>query len=291
MLAYAKSNFSKIDLAGLPLDETLSLIRRQSLDEFGELLLHLPSNELPHLTELFPEMETDAIQKQWTGSSGMTLLRQSINFMNFVSTQFCLNNGRAFKSAKTLDFGCGWGRLLRLLPYFNDPEYCFGCDAWDVSLSHAKRCGVDKIASLQKSDPTPARLPYEDNSFDLVYAFSIFTHLSERSAKACMKAIHQATKSDGIAIITIRPVEFWSNHKNTLQKADIDQLISKHEEGFSFHPHGGITIDKNGSPVDYGDTSIHVDAIEKIFPGWKVLSAGTTLADMEQVFVTLRPLK
>jgi 2-polyprenyl-3-methyl-5-hydroxy-6-metoxy-1,4-benzoquinol methylase len=285
MLNHAVQQIRLVDLSRKPTRETLQLLRMLTLDEFGELLLALPCNELPHLSEVLPGMAPDAVQKEWTGLSGVALLRQGVSFMNFVAASFAEFRGRSLRSVNVLDFGCGWGRLLRLLAFYNDPEFNFGCDAWKMSLERARANHVERIAAgLAQSDPCPETLPYAPATFDLVYAFSVFTHLSEGAAVACMRAIRKAIKPDGLAVITLRPAEFWDFNLK-LPMAARRALRAAHEQhSIAFH----AGADDSGRS-DYGDTSIPLSIFAAKFPGWSILRAGVAMADGYQMLVVLRP--
>ena len=88
-----------------------------------------------------------------------------------------------------LDFGCGWGRLTRMLARDVAPGNLFGCDPAQGILDV---CRADRVpAELARSDFLPQRVPF-DGPFDLAFAFSVFTHLSERAAEASLDALHAA---------------------------------------------------------------------------------------------------
>ncbi|MCA1459015.1 hypothetical protein I6F35_39000 [Bradyrhizobium sp. BRP22] len=70
-------------------------LRRLSIDQFGQILVALPSDNWPNLTKLLPGMTPDSAQKEWTGSSGDSLLRQSNNFMNFLAAPFAGVTGQS----------------------------------------------------------------------------------------------------------------------------------------------------------------------------------------------------
>ena len=267
------------------------MLRTLTLDEFGELLLTLPNEEFPHLSSILPSATPDEVQVEWTGSCGVTLLRQSVSFLNFVAAAYTEFSGRPLRNVNVLDFGCGWGRLLRLLAFYNNPEFNFGCDAWPVSLDHARQSHVDRVtAGLALSEATPQNLPYPPATFDLVYAFSIFTHLSEATAVACMNAIRKAIKPDGLAIITVRPIEFWDYNPGLPEEVGKSMKMLHAFDEIAFYPSGGKSHDANGRPVAYGDTSIPLSIIERKFPGWSVVRAGVTMVDIYQIFVLLRPV-
>ena len=97
-----------------------------------------------------------------------------------------------------LDFGCGWGRLTRLL-------------ARDVAAGAAVRLRSRRRrsstsaarpacpATLARSEFLPERLPF-DEPFDLAFAFSVFTHLSEPAHERCLRALHAALRPGGVLV-------------------------------------------------------------------------------------------
>ena len=78
-----------------------------------------------------------------------------------------------FKSI--LDFGCGWGRLLRIFVEFNGEEKVLGCDVnpyYVMSLNkHFRKSSIFQI---------PVKPPYywPISKYDFIIAFSVFTHLT-----------------------------------------------------------------------------------------------------------------
>src|SRR5262249_17727916 len=84
-----------------------------------------------------------------------------------------------------LDFGCGAGRAIRhLLPLA--PE----CELWgsdiDPRCIEWDRRNLGPDASFVVNDELPP-LPFEDGMFDLVYAFSFFTHISDSWARGLVE--------------------------------------------------------------------------------------------------------
>jgi SAM-dependent methyltransferase len=98
-----------------------------------------------------------------------------------------------------LDFGCGSGRIIRQWKFLETPAL-FGCDynaeavAWcAANLSHAR---------FTVNGPMPP-LPYETASFDLVYAFSVFTHFTEPMQFAWIQEMARVIRPDGHLIISV----------------------------------------------------------------------------------------
>jgi hypothetical protein len=281
MIQESLDKIGDVDRLGLPLGASLSLLRQMTLDEFGELLLTIPNPSFPHLSEILPTGTPDEVQQIWTGSSGVTLLKQSISFLNFASVNYQHFSGRVLAGARILDFGCGWGRLMRLMAYFADPDRLYGCDAWESSLGHIRNAKVP--GSIAKSRVDTDELPFSGVNFDLIYSFSVFTHLPPELIKRYLAAFRKSIASDGLVIITIRPAEFWV-YIGEQRGQDYSQLQRDHAlHGFAYLP----SDEKNTS---YGDTSISRNYLESMFPLWKIVRMGVTMIDFQQIFVCLRPV-
>lgn len=61
--------------------EVIAELRKLGLSDFGLFLNSLPNKEFPMVSRLLPKMPKADIQISWTGSSGTTLLQQSIDFV------------------------------------------------------------------------------------------------------------------------------------------------------------------------------------------------------------------
>ncbi len=102
-------------LSGAPVDDVLKELRALDLDGFGEVFLRMPDPALPALSRILPKMADVEIQTSWTGNSGKALLQQSVAFVKSMQAHWRLIKRREMKDIKVLDFGCGYGRLSRLM--------------------------------------------------------------------------------------------------------------------------------------------------------------------------------
>jgi SAM-dependent methyltransferase len=101
---------------------------------------------------------------------------------------------------RVLDFGCGVGRIL--LPAIeSDPtaEY-WGCDVHAPSIEWLRGQVSPTTNVLCSAEWPPLSIP--DEHFDLIYAFSVFTHLDE-SWSAWLVDLHRLLKPDGFLVITV----------------------------------------------------------------------------------------
>jgi SAM-dependent methyltransferase len=105
----------------------------------------------------------------------------------------------SWEGRRVLDFGCGAGRILR---HFLDEaargEF-YGCDIDGPSIEWLDRQLSPPLRVFKSEDAPP--LPLEAAHFDLVYATSVFTHISDLWA-AWLLELHRILKPDGLLIAT-----------------------------------------------------------------------------------------
>jgi 2-polyprenyl-3-methyl-5-hydroxy-6-metoxy-1,4-benzoquinol methylase len=285
MWSMFEDELKKIDtqLGKIQKPDIPDLFRHIPFDNFGELLFDAPA-QYPNVKALLPSMVPEEDQKMWTGWSGKILLDQSLVFVKTMITGYSAITGKKIGDASVLDFGCGWGRLLRLFSKYVPVDNLYGVDPMEKSIQLCKKHGVK--GNLAVSDWVPASLPF-DKKFDLIFAFSVFTHLSENTTRVVLSTLRNYISDNGVLLITVRPAEFWNNL--TRDTALASKMIKLHNEvGYSFIPH------KNTKPINgditYGNTSMTLAYIEKNFPQWKIVSIECNELTKYQVLVFLTPV-
>lgn len=261
-------------------NEVPRLFRDIPLDAFGCLLLDVPQ-EFPNLRAFFPSMVPDDVQANWTGDHGITLLHLSLAFVKTLVLGYEAISGRAIEDATVLDYGCGWGRLIRLLYRYVAHEQLYAVDPWDTSIELCREHGVK--AHLALSEYVPRSLPFA-RRFDLIYAFSVFTHLSEKTTHVVLSTLRDHIADTGVLVLTIRPKEYWHLHSPGAVAA---AMIEAHDQtGFAFIPHDRLPIDGD---ITYGDTSISLGYFGAHFPRWKLARVDYNLIDGYQVILFFQP--
>jgi SAM-dependent methyltransferase len=100
---------------------------------------------------------------------------------------------------KVLDFGCGTGRSLA---HFEDEarnaEF-WGCDIDEESITWANEHLNPPFQFVQNGEIPPVPLPAGD--FDLIYGFSVFTHLLDSWSEWLLE-IHRLLKVGGYGVFT-----------------------------------------------------------------------------------------
>jgi ubiquinone/menaquinone biosynthesis C-methylase UbiE len=106
----------------------------------------------------------------------------------------------SWEGRRVLDFGCGCGRLLRqFLDEARLAEF-HGSDTDAEMISWVRKHLCPPIADVRVNGERPP-LDYPDDHFDLVTAFSVFTHIADGWSD-WMLEIHRVLKPSGLLIAT-----------------------------------------------------------------------------------------
>ena len=101
------------------------------------------------------------------------------------------------ESASILDFGCGCGRVLR---YWRDhPGPVAGSDRDDDAVAWCRRNLA--FARIERNALEPP-LSFADGAFDLVYALSVFTHLTADLQLAWRDELRRVLRPGGFLLVT-----------------------------------------------------------------------------------------
>jgi ubiquinone/menaquinone biosynthesis C-methylase UbiE len=101
---------------------------------------------------------------------------------------------------KILEWGCGPARIIRHLPrLLNDSCEIYGSDYNSKTIEWCR--GNIQGIKFSKNNLQPP-LEYDSNFFDVIYATSVFTHLSEDMHYAWFEELKRVCKKDGIIFLT-----------------------------------------------------------------------------------------
>jgi SAM-dependent methyltransferase len=122
------------------------------------------------------------------------------------------------RDKRILDFGCGVGRILR--PAVDDsPDARFwGCDIDGPSVEWLS-AELEGRAEIFRSPEVP-RLPFADGLFDVIYAFSVFTHLVDNWSSWLLE-LHRLIRDDGVLALTV----FGPGHSTFAGEPVSEELI------------------------------------------------------------------
>lgn len=105
---------------------------------------------------------------------------------------------REHKLKSLLDVGCGTGRMVK---YFCDLGFnALGCDIYDGALKAARK--INKKNTIIKASAT--KLPFKNNSFDMITAISVIEHLKPKEAEKFLIETKRVLKPNG-SIFLVTP--------------------------------------------------------------------------------------
>jgi len=98
-----------------------------------------------------------------------------------------------------LDFGCGCGRVLRHWPERGSPAL-HGCDVNRRAVAWIRR----RLPAVEaaRTGATPP-LPWPDRRFDLVWAFSVFTHIPGGLQRTWRQELRRVTRRGGLILVSV----------------------------------------------------------------------------------------
>ena len=100
---------------------------------------------------------------------------------------------------RVLDFGCGSGRVIRRFQEEAGEAEFWGCDLDSPSVDWLSENLSPPFHFFESADVST--LPQEEGYFDLIYAFSVYTHLTDNWA-GWMLEHHRVLKDDGLLFVT-----------------------------------------------------------------------------------------
>ena len=108
------------------------------------------------------------------------------------------------------DFGCSTGRFLRHVHCFSELEP-HGCDFAPANVEWANRYLPEEIKIIvNTAQPV---LPYEDETFCIVTAFSVFTHIDQNESE-WLDELRRITKPGGLLYLTVQNQAAWKKVVN-----------------------------------------------------------------------------
>ncbi|MBR0564548.1 methyltransferase domain-containing protein [Azoarcus sp. L1K30] len=146
-----------------------------------------------------PGFPSEDLQVGMVGSSNEAALREGMRFYRAVREHCQLDGVRWDGSGRLLDFGTGWGRYARIFMHDFRPENVVGVD---VSEQYIDVCRETfPYARFETVTPLPPT-SLESDGFDLIIAYSVFSHLSAAASDAWIAEFTRILRPGGMIAIT-----------------------------------------------------------------------------------------
>jgi len=195
-------------------------------DEWGEFLAgrsmcgHVP-----------PPLPPEDFQRSWVGNAGIDTFREAVAFYRKVKATLAASERELEACSRLLDIGVGWGRVYRV--FMRDASNIIGVDPVPECI---ELCRLALPQGVFEQSPPEPPFRFLDEEFDLVYLYSVFSHLNKGPFHSMLKEMSRILKPDGFAFFTtsphsdefVRRVGFPGNWRTELEM-----------EGFIYVPTGG----------------------------------------------------
>jgi SAM-dependent methyltransferase len=145
------------------------------------------------------------------------------------------------RARRVLDFGCGTSRILRYFVEFMPGPRYYGSEVFKDNIEWGRKA-FPEVMYIEQGHLPP--LPVQEHTFDLVYAYSIFSHFDQVPFRSWLREFARIINPGGLLIIT---VQGWTILKRCLSDpmmaaslsmtdVELGRISSQFEEsGFAFH--------------------------------------------------------
>ena len=176
------------------------------------------------LRHILPSLPSSEIQTNFTGASGDATLGSGFAAYKLFKELYERNGKQLTPSSRILDYGCGWGRIIRFFLKDVEPANLFGIDCYDEMIQICKQ--TNQWCRFLTVDPWPPTSLSAD-TFDLIYCFSVFSHLSEAAHQKWLGEFQRILKPGGLFIATTRSRDFIER----CASLRLESSIPRHQAG------------------------------------------------------------
>ncbi len=281
VLQQADGLASQGDLSGV-----YDQIRNLALADFCNLHID-PLAKFPNLAKILPQMPADDVQMKWVGDSGKPLMMRTCNLARLFDTISYKVTGSGLEGKNILDYGCGYGRLLRIMNYYSPVDRVHGVDPMQVSLDHCTKGNIPN--ELKLISTRPESLPLKENHYDFAFAFSVFSHTPAPVTASVLKGLRPYMSDNSVFVATIRSVEWVSVRDGKWPEETCKRMRDNfYADGYAFET---FNNDDSLEEQDYGDTIMSVEYVDALARkvGWKVAEVDRDLTEPFQIAVGFVP--
>ena len=161
-------------------------------------------------------------------SESQRFFAEGLRTSHFIAETLARHSAPVPELGRILDFGCGCGRVTRHWPSDGSVDV-HGSDH-DAELIGWVRANLPFVTANHNQLAPP--LPYPDAHFGLVYAISVFTHLTAELGLAWMAELQRIVRPGGFLLFSVTGPWFMDSMRRRERAAfDRGELVVQFAEG------------------------------------------------------------
>jgi ubiquinone/menaquinone biosynthesis C-methylase UbiE len=148
-----------------------------------------------------PPLPPEEFQRAWVGTAGVDAFHEAMDFCRLLKSTLAEAGYKLTPDTRMLDIGVGWGRIYRVL--LRETPNIIGTDVVPQCIELCRSALPDGDFELSPLVP-PYRFP--DGQFDIVYLYSVFSHLHETIFLDILHDAARVVREGGfVAFTTLKP--------------------------------------------------------------------------------------
>lgn len=173
-------------------------------------------------------------------------------------------HGRSLRQfSSILDFGCNRGRLAAPLFSLLPGARISGCDVMGDAIEACRQ--RHPRGHFFTNNATPP-LNFPDKQYDLIFSYSVFTHLSEPNHKAWLKEHARLLNPGGVLLHTTHSYECLRRLLIFSPESIEKYMLPEPTEDFIRSQRGYYYVPDNPSTPEYGLTIISEEYLRTVWP-------------------------
>ncbi len=242
----------------------------------------------------FPDMPEDEIQIGMHGTAGRMSIDGALSYYSVIQKYAGEAGSRVGGDNRLLDFGSGWGRMLR--PFMRDLKlgniFGFEPNPWFAMVAR----GCNPYCTFVHGEYEPP-LPFRDDFFDVFTGYSVFSHLGEAIARRWLAEFNRVARPGALLFLTTWGRRFFDQLDGALaEKRQGKQIHFYHdrvlqglggttESARASYETGEFLFVRSHDNDTYGETWISEPCLKMILPRQLELIAFDSTSLAQDMFV------